>query len=51
MDVGQVVLVLSATVLVLEKIAMTQPIFDDERLDVDRLAIDSCDLQTGTNPG
>ena len=49
MDVRQVVLVLSATVLVLEKIAMTRPIFDNERLDVDRLAIDDRAVDDASN--
>ena len=53
MNVRQVVLVLSATVLVLvlvlENIAMTQPIFDDERLDVDRLAIDDSAVDNASN--
>jgi len=40
--VRRIVLVLSATVLVLvlERPAMTPPIFDQERLDVYRLAMD-----------
>ena len=36
------VLVLSETVLVLERTQMTEPIFDHERLDVYRVAIDRC---------
>jgi len=51
MDVRQVVLVLSATVLVLENIAMTQPIFDDERLDVDRLALEDSAVDDASNLG
>ena len=51
MDVTQVVLVLSVTVLVkvLEKIAMTEPMFDDERLDVDRVAIDDRAIDDAPN--
>jgi hypothetical protein len=36
------VLVLSETVLVLERTQMTEPIFDHERLDVYRLSIEYC---------
>ena len=40
LSIAVLVLVLSATVLVLERMQMTEPIFDHERLDVYRLAIE-----------
>ena len=47
----QVVLVLSATVLVLERTAMPQPTFDHERLDVYRLSIDFVAFSYGIAKG